>query len=230
MNVILFGPPGAGKGTQARLLKEGYHLALISTGDLLRDEIKRGTELGLEVKETIESGRYPSDEIVLQVFESHLKKVKDQGVILDGVPRTLNQAKKIDEIFGHLGICLDAVIQLAVDDEELIKRLSSRVICKTCQASYTPEVPPRVEGVCDKCSGQEFIRRADDEPEAIRVRLDVYNKQTKPLIDYYSKTQRLKVVDGMKPIEEVNKQIVSLLGESQVLTIKSGCLYSAQDI
>jgi adenylate kinase len=230
MILILFGPPGAGKGTQARLLKEKHHLALIATGDLFRDEIKRKTSLGLQVQEIIDSGRFPSDEIVLQILEEHLKKVKGQSLILDGVPRTLNQAQRIDAMFLELGLHLDMVIQLEVDDEELVKRLSSRVICKTCHAAYTPEVPPRVEGVCDACSGSEFIRRSDDEPEAIKVRLDVYNNQTKPLIDYYSKTHRLKVVDGMKSVEEVNKQIEVLLKESQVLTINSGCLYSAQDI
>lgn len=230
MNVILLGPPGAGKGTQARLIEKRHHLALIATGEILRAEVNKGTPLGLQVKETMDEGRFPPDEIILQIFGEALEEHKDQGVVLDGVPRTLNQAQKIDQIFEHYGLCLDAVIQIAVDDEELIKRLSSRMICKSCQTSYTLDVPPKREGKCDKCSGQEFMRRPDDEPEAIRVRLQVYNEQTKPLLDYYAKTDRLRAVDGMKSIEGVSVQIESLLGELQVLTRKSGCLYSAQDI
>lgn len=230
MNVILLGPPGAGKGTQARLIEKKHHLALISTGEILRAEIKNETPLGLQVKEIIEGGRFPSDEIILQIFGEALGKYKDQGVVLDGVPRTLNQAQKIDQIFEHYDLCLDAVIQIAVDDEELIKRLSSRMICKSCQTAYTLELPPKKKGMCDKCSGREFVRRPDDEPEAIRVRLQVYNEQTKPLLDYYVKTDRLRMVDGMKSVEEVSIQIEALLGRLQVLTRKSGCLYSAQDI
>lgn len=227
MNIILFGPPGAGKGTQARMLQERHHLALISTGEILKEEIKRNTPLGLQVKETIESGRFPADEIILSVFEEQLKNIKGQGMILDGVPRTLNQAQKIDKLFEVLGLELDMVIQLAVDDDEIIKRLSNRMVCKTCHASYTPEVPPRVDGICDKCSGREFSRRPDDEPETVKTRLDIYKEQTKPLLHYYSQAGRLRVVDGMQSVEEVNAQIESLLKDQQVLTSKSGCLYSA---
>jgi adenylate kinase len=227
MNIILFGPPGAGKGTQARMLQERHCIALISTGDILKEEIKRKTPLGLQVKETIESGRFPADEIILRVFEEHLKNITGQGMILDGVPRTLNQAQKIDKLFKDREIELDIVVQLSVDDDEIVKRLSNRMVCKTCHASYTPEVPPRVEGICDQCSGREFIRRPDDEPDAVKTRLDIYNEQTKPLLQYYSETGRLRVVDGMQSIEEVNAQIESLLRDEQVLTSKSGCLYSA---
>lgn len=227
MNVILLGPPGAGKGTQARMLQGAHQLEIISTGEILRDEIKLGSDIGLQVKSTLEAGDFPSEELVLFVFENRLKQVKGKGLLLDGIPRTLNQAQKVDTIFENLGICLDAVIQIAVEDKELIRRLSSRYICNTCHTSYTPELPPRVEGVCDKCNGHTFIRRADDEPEAIKTRLDVYNERTKPLLQYYSQTNRLRVVDGMKPVEEVNAQIESLLRDAQVLTSKSGCLYSA---
>ncbi|OJW53276.1 MAG: adenylate kinase [Alphaproteobacteria bacterium 41-28] len=230
MNIILFGPPGAGKGTQARLLKEHFHMALISSGDILRDEVKRKTPLGIQIEETMALGQFPSDDIILKIFKEYLEKVRYQGVILDGLPRTLNQAQKIDEIFEELGLELDAVIQLAVDDEELIKRLSERIICKTCGATYTPEVSPKKKDVCDKCSGGDFTRRPDDEPEAVKTRLQLYNEKTKPLIDYYLKNHKLQVVDGMKSVKEVNAQIESLLGKSQVLTDKSGCLYSAQDI
>lgn len=230
MNIVLFGPPGAGKGTQARLIQERHHLALISTGEILKEEIKKNTPLGLQVKETIETGRFPVDEIILQIFEDHVKEVKEQGMILDGVPRTLNQAQKIDALFDRLGLTLDAVIQLVVDDEELVRRLTSRKTCKTCHASYTSEMPLKKAGICDKCSGKEFIRRPDDEPEVVKTRLNIYNEKTKPLLQYYSKTNRLQVVDGMKSVKEVNAQIESLLGKLQVLTRESGCLYSAQDI
>ncbi len=230
MNIILFGPPGAGKGTQARLIKDHFHLALISSGNILRDEIKKNTLLGNQIEETMAAGQFPADEIILKIFKEHLEKVKHQGVILDGLPRTLNQAQKIDETFEKLGLELDIVIQLAVDEEELVKRLSKRIICQTCDASYTPELPPKIQDVCDKCSGREFTRRPDDEPEAVKTRLQIYNEKTKPLIDYYFKTQRLKVIDGMKSVKEVNTQIMSLLGGLQVLTDKLGCLYSAQDV
>jgi adenylate kinase len=230
MNIILLGPPGAGKGTQARLIKENFHLALISSGDILRDEIRKKTILGNQIEDIVASGQFPSDDIILKIFKEHLEKVKDQGVILDGLPRTVNQAEKIDEIFETLGLKLDAVIQLTVDDEELIKRLSKRITCKTCGASYTPEALPKKKDVCDKCSGHDFMRRPDDEPEAVKTRLQVYNEKTKPLIDYYLKSHKLSVVDGMKSVKEVNDQIETLLGKLQVLTDKSGCLYSAQDV
>lgn len=230
MNLILFGPPGAGKGTQARLIQEQHDLALISTGEILREEVKKGSAVGLKVKEIMEAGGFTSDDVILEVFEEHLKQCKGKGVILDGIPRTLNQAQKIDALFKRLGLDLDLVIQLNVEDEELVKRLSQRFLCKACGAPYTQEQPPRVEGRCDNCSSHEFVRRPDDEPEAVKTRLNIYNEQTKPLLQYYSSTGHLKVVDGMKSIEEVKTQIESLLGESQLLTRNSRCLYSAKDI
>lgn len=229
MNIILLGPPGAGKGTQARSLQGTHQLALIATGDILRDEVERKTELGRQIKETMESGRFPPDEVVLKIFEDRLKKVKDRGVVLDGIPRTLNQAKRIDEIFNHLGLTIDLVIQLTVDEKELIKRLSNRLICKDCGMPMTAAFPLKGECVCENCSGCEFIRRPDDEPEAVKTRLDVYNEQTKPLIQYYSGTKRLVIVDGMKPEKEVYEEIESHLKRLQVLTSVKGCLYSAQD-
>jgi len=214
MNIILFGPPGAGKGTQARLIQEQYDLCLISTGEILREEVKKGSVVGLKVKEIMEAGGFTTDDIILEIFEDHLKQCKGQGVILDGVPRTLNQAQKIDELFKRLGLDLDLVIQLNVNDEELVKRLSQRFLCKDCGAAYAPpEKSPRVEGVCDTCSSHEFVRRPDDEPEAVKTRLNIYNEQTKPLLQYYSSTGRLKNVDGMKSVEEVKAQIESLLRE-----------------
>lgn len=229
MNIILLGPPGSGKGTQARMLQSSYNLALIATGDILREEVEKKTELGEKIKDTMEKGGFPADEIVLKVFQDHLKQVKNKGVILDGIPRTLNQAQKLDEIFDQLGLTLDAVIQLSVDEGELIRRLSMRVICKDC-GMPVPGVSSLEEAhVCAHCGGSQFIRRPDDKAEVVKTRLDIYNKQVDPLHQYYSKSKRLQVVDGMKPAREVKEHIEFLLEKMQVLTKKEGCLYSAQD-
>lgn len=214
MNLILLGPPGSGKGTQARLIRDHHGLVLIATGEILREEVQKDTSIGREVKEIIEAGLYPSDDIILKILEQYLRQAKAQGVILDGVPRTLNQAEKVDKMFEQLGMTLRMAIQLTVDEEELVKRLSSRRLCKSCGAAYTVDLPPRVEGVCDVCSGTEFFRRPDDAPEAVKTRFNVYNERTKLLIDYYSNTHRLKSVDGMKSVEKVNEQIEDLLRNS----------------
>jgi adenylate kinase len=230
MNLVLFGPPGAGKGTQARFLQEHHGLTVISTGEIFRNEIQKKSPLGNEIKEIMESGHFISDELTLKVFEDHLIKVKDKGVILDGIPRNLIQAQKIDHIFKKMDLTLHAVIQLAVNEEELVQRLSSRKVCETCGASYTQTLPPKVQGICDKCGGTDFLRRPDDEPKTVKERLKVYNEQTKPLLQYYTAASHLIVVDGMRTVDEVNAQIESRLGKLQVLTRQSGCLYSAQDI
>jgi adenylate kinase len=215
MNLILLGPPGSGKGTQARLIRDHHGLVLIATGEILREEIQKDTPIGREVKEIIEAGLYPSDDIILEILEQYLRQAKAQGVILDGVPRTLNQAEKVDKMFEQLGMTLTMAIQLTVDEEELVKRLSSRRLCKSCGAAYTVDLPPRIEGVCDVCSSTEFLRRPDDAPEAVKTRFNVYNERTKLLIDYYSNTHRLKSVDGMKSVEKVNEQIEDLLRNSR---------------
>ena len=230
MNLVLFGPPGAGKGTQARLIQDRYDLDLIATGDMLREEVKKKSPLGSQVEQIMAEGKFPSDDIILGLFKERLTKVKRKGVVLDGLPRTLNQAEKITEAFEKAGCEINAVIQLVVDDEELVKRLSSRVVCTECETPYPEDISSKGEGTCYKCGAKAFARRPDDEPEAIRTRLKIYNEKTKPLLDYYSEQGLLKVVDGMRSIEEVNKEIETLLGEMQVLTRKSGCLYSAQDI
>lgn len=211
MNIVLLAPPGAGKGTQARLLQERHPFEIISTGEILREEIKLQTEIGSQVKKILELGEFPSDNLVLAVFENHLTKVKGRNLILDGIPRTLNQAQKINELFETFGIRLDLVIQIVVEDQELIRRLSNRFICGTCYAPYTDERPPREEGVCDKCQGTEFTKRPDDEPEAIKTRLKVYDEQTKPLVDYYFQRGLLSSIDGMQSVEDVAAQIESLL-------------------
>lgn len=229
MNIALFGPPGAGKGTQAQFLKEECQFAYIATGEILRDEIKRNTPLGQQLKKIVDSGNFPSDDIILEVFEESVKKVKGKNMLLDGVPRTLNQAERIDEIFAKIGETLDAVIQLDVEENELVKRLSSRVLCKTCRTPQTFNAMNSHEFVCKQCSGVEYIRRPDDEPEAVKTRLSIYNNQTKPVVEYYKKLGRLYIVDGMKTEKEVKEQIVGVLEKIQVLTKGNGCLYSAQE-
>lgn len=213
MNLILLGPPGAGKGTQARKVCEKYHLALIATGEILKEEIRQETSIGLEVKEIMNAGRFPADEIILRIFEEHLLKIKGQGVLLDGIPRTLAQGEKIAEIFKRLGMTVDAVIQLEVDDQELIKRLTTRIVCKSCGASYSGQV-----SICSACGANDFEKRADDTPETIKTRLEVYNERTRPLVDYYKQKGLLKVVDGMKSVQDVFDQVkqeLSFLNFSQ---------------
>lgn len=230
MNLVLFGPPGAGKGTQARLIQDRHNLVQIATGEILREEIKKKTPLGIQVEGIMAEGKYPSDDIILTVFKKCLSQVKDKGVILDGLPRTMNQAEKITETFKEMGREINAVIQLVVDEEKMIKRLSSRITCEECGTPYPEGFAAQDGAVCSKCGSKAFSRRPDDEPEAIKTRLKVYNEQTKPLLNYYSKQGLLREVDGMKSIEEVHQEIETLLRETQVLTRTSGCLYSAQDI
>ena len=184
----------------------------------MREERHKDTPLGRHIKEFMDKGLFSSDDLILQLFEDRFLQVRDQGVILDGVPRTLNQAEKVDELFERLDTQIDAVIQLAVDDKEIIHRLATRTVCKGCGVPYTIEYPPSTEGVCDKCSGV-LIRRQDDDPAIVSVRLEVYNEQTKPLIEYYSKTGRLQVVDGMKSVEEVGAHIEKILSQCNSVTV-----------
>ena len=213
MNIILLGPPGAGKGTQARLLADHLGLCQIATGEILREEVAKGSEMGLKVKPIMESGKFPSDELIMDVLAAKLLQPECQnGVILDGVPRTLNQAQLVDEMFERMGKRLDFVIQLRVDDEQLIKRISGRYACKVCGATYSDGLnPTKVENVCDRCHASEFIRRPDDSAEVVKTRLDVYQKQTEPLLGFYSKTNRLKSVDGMVAVSDVHTQIVDII-------------------
>lgn len=206
MNVILLGPPGAGKGTQARLLQDYYGLYALSTGQMLREEIRRETPIGLEVKATIEAGLFPSDEIVLRIFEDKLKEVKNNGVLLDGIPRNLSQADKVEEIFKRLDLTLDSVIQLEVDNSELIERIMNRRVCKACGTPCAGDVC-----TCSACGAVEFVKRSDDTLEAIKTRLEVYNEQTKPLVEYYKAKGLLKIIPGMQSVEDVFTQIKKAL-------------------
>ncbi len=213
INVVILGPPGAGKGTQARLLADQLGLCQIATGEILREEVAKGSPLGLKVKPIMESGNYPTDDVVMDVLAHKISQEECRaGVILDGVPRTLNQAELVDQMFQRLGKSLDFVIQLRVDDEQLIKRIAGRHICQTCGTAYTDELnPPKVAGTCDRCGGHSFLRRPDDAAEVVRTRLDVYKDRTEPLIGFYAKTNRLKVVDGMTAVNDVQSQIREII-------------------
>lgn len=212
MRLIFLGPPGAGKGTQAKMLIEKYGIPQISTGDILRAAVKEGTPLGKKAKEYMDAGKLVTDDIVIGIMEDRLKQDDcKKGFILDGFPRTVAQAEALDKMLQNLNMPLDKVLALIVPDEELLKRLTGRRTCKSCNQMYHIEFdPPRKDGVCDKCGG-ELYQRQDDNEETIKNRLAVYHSQTAPLLDFYSKKGILYKIDGVKAPEEIFKDIVRIL-------------------
>ncbi|KIL52361.1 adenylate kinase [Jeotgalibacillus soli] len=212
MNIVLMGLPGAGKGTQAEQIIEKYEIPHISTGDMFRAAIKGGTELGLKAKSFMDQGDLVPDEVTIGIVRERLSKEDCQkGFLLDGFPRTVAQADALDTLLSDLGKNLDYVLNIKVETEELMKRLTGRWICKTCGATYhTIFNPPAVEGVCDK-DGGELYQREDDKPETVKNRLDVNMKQTQPLLDFYSKKGVLKDIDGQQDINKVFVDIDDLL-------------------
>lgn len=216
MNLILLGPPGAGKGTQAKLLEDKKGFKQLSTGDMLRGAVAAGTDMGRKAKEVMDKGQLVSDEIVISIISERLDKpdVK-KGFILDGFPRNTAQAEALDRMLEDKGLKLDAVIEMKVDDEELVKRIAGRYTCAKCGKGYHDEFEkPKVAGVCDVCGSTEFVRRADDNEKTVRDRLVVYNKQTAPLVDYYGRTGVLHQVNGMADIGVVTRQIEDVLGRA----------------
>ena len=213
MNLILLGPPGAGKGTQARMLAESHGLVQLSTGDMLRAAVAAGTEIGIQAKETMEKGELVSDDIVIGIISERIDDPDcADGFLLDGFPRTLAQAEALDEILTQKNKKLDAVIEIRVDDEQLVGRIAGRFTCAKCGEGYHDTFRrPEREGICDKCGGSEFSRRKDDNEETVRSRLQAYHAQTVPLIGYYGESGKLKSVDGMLDIESVNRQIEEAL-------------------
>ncbi len=212
MNIIFLGPPGSGKGTQAKILVEKYEIPQISTGDMLREHVAKGTDLGLKAKEYMEKGQLVPDEIILDMVKQRLSQSDAQkGFILDGFPRTVAQAEALDKILEPMGKKIEYVLALIVPDEELVIRLTGRRTCKNCGMMYHIKFkPPKEEGKCDVCGG-ELYQRADDNEETVRNRLKVYHQQTAPLIEYYKNKGVLFEIDGSKSIEEITQQLINIL-------------------
>ena len=212
MKIIMLGAPGAGKGTQAKLISEKYGIPHISTGDIFRANIKEGTDLGKEAKEYIDKGQLVPDELTVRILLDRVEKDDcKNGYVLDGFPRTIPQAQVLDNEVAKLGDKIDYAIDVEVPDENIIRRMGGRRACPKCGATYHIEhIPPKKEGICDAC-GEKLVLRDDDKPETVKNRLDVYHKQTQPLIDHYSKQNILRTVDGTADMNDVFDSIVKLL-------------------
>lgn len=213
MRLILLGPPGAGKGTQAARLADRYGIVQLSTGDMLRAAIKAGSEVGLKAKAVMERGDLVSDDLVAAVISERIDQPDAKnGYILDGFPRNTAQAGALDRMLAQKGSGLDAVVEIKVDEAELVKRISGRFSCAKCGAGYHDDFKkPEKPGVCDECGGTEFVRRPDDNAGTVRNRLKVYREQTEPLIAYYEKQGLLETVDGMADIAEVTAALERIL-------------------
>lgn len=214
MNIILLGPPGAGKGTQARRIEDQKSMVQLSTGDMLREAVAAGTQVGLQAKAAMEAGQLVTDEIVVGIISDRIDQpdAKD-GFILDGFPRNLAQAEALDVMLAEKDLSLDRVVEMKVDDDALVTRVVGRFTCGGCGAGYHDEFKKTLkDGVCDECGGTEFKRRKDDTAETVRDRLKVYHGETAPLIEYYAGKGRLVSIDGMAGIDDVTAQIFKALG------------------
>jgi len=212
MNIILLGPPGAGKGTQAARLQANRGMIQMSTGDMLREARASGSPIGLKVKEVMDSGELVSDAIVTALIGERLDASADKGAIFDGFPRTRHQAEALDILLAERGRNLDYVIQLVVDEDELVKRITGRFTCAGCGAGYHDTFRPTKEpGVCDACGSTEFKRRPDDNEQTVRTRMAEYRAKTEPILPYYEAKGLVRRVDGMASVEEVAAQIDAIL-------------------
>tara|TARA_R110002167_G_scaffold82351_4_gene224710 strand:+ start:333 stop:983 length:651 start_codon:yes stop_codon:yes gene_type:complete len=209
MRLILLGPPGAGKGTQAQRLADSHGIVQLSTGDMLRAAVAAGTEIGKQAQAVMEAGKLVSDDIMVGIISDRIEEPDcANGFILDGFPRTVAQAEALDELLREKNIALDAVIEMRVDDAALVGRITGRYTCANCGAGYhETNLKPKREGVCDRCGGTEFSRRADDKAETVRERLAAYHEQTAPLLPYYRERGVLRTVDGMAEVDAVTAQM-----------------------
>lgn len=212
MNIILLGPPGAGKGTQAEIIKANYPILHISTGDMFREAVGNKTMMGLEAKKYMDAGQLVPDDVTIGVVEERLSQPDcGNGFLLDGFPRTIPQAQALDKVLAGLGKNVDLALEITVPDEIIIERMSGRVSCNQCKAVYNTNFnAPTQAGICDKCGG-ELVQRSDDKEETVKNRLRVYAEQTRPLLSYYEKTGKLKSLDGNRNPQVVFKDVQSLL-------------------
>jgi len=212
LNIILLGPPGAGKGTQAARLQVERGMIQLSTGDMLREAVAAGTPVGLKAKEVMERGELVSDAIVSALIGERLDSASDKGAIFDGFPRTKHQAEALEILLAERGRKLDHVIELAVDEDELVKRITGRFTCARCGAGYHDSFrPTKAPGVCDVCGSTEFKRRPDDNEQTVRTRMEEYRSKTAPILPIYEARGLVRRVDGMAPIDEVAAQIDAIL-------------------
>jgi adenylate kinase len=217
MNLVLLGPPGAGKGTQAKLLEDSRSLIKLSTGDMLRAAAAAGTALGRKAGQIMERGELVPDDLVIKLIAERLDDdAGGQGFIFDGFPRTVAQAEALDRLLKERGKKLDAVVVMDVDDDALVERIAGRFACAKCGEGYHDLYKlPNVKGVCDRCGSTEFVRRKDDNEEVVRARLKAYHAQTEPLVEYYERQKKVRAVDGMADIPAVQKEIALALGPAQ---------------